>query len=450
MMLARILAIAIFLLMFAVIMTGKTERFIPALIAGFLVITVVFLGCMHSAEAVISSLNLKCFLTSEFLYAGGSSGETVTGINWSTIVFISGMMMMVAGMGETGFFRAVCAFLAKVVKYKVTYLFFIFMILSAVLSMFIDSITVILFLAAITVELAVLLKFDPVAFIIPEIFCSNLGGAATMSGDPPNIIIGTSLGYTFFDFFKNTGPIAWISLVIMMLYFYLCFRKKLKANKPDPNVSQSFMTGKINKKDFILSSTIFVVIVGLLVTHAQTHLTVAAIGIIAAVLTCLLLPKHIKSIIREFDYKTILFFIGLFVAVSGLEETGVLTIVADGIMKMSSGDPVKIILIIIWISGVCSALVDNIPFAATMVPVIKNLAASVSGMDVGVLAYSLALGCDVGGNATPIGASANVVGTSIAEKNGHKISWGQYCKYNIPATIMTLILSTILILVFIF
>ena len=284
-------------------------------------------------------------------------------------------------MGKTGFFRLICAQLAKLVKYKVSNLFFVFMALSALLSMFIDSITVILFLAAITAELSVLLKFNPVVMIIPEIFCANLGGAATMSGDPPNIIIGTSLGYSFFDFLRNTGPIAWVSVVLMMGFFYLCYHKQLKGGTQVTKISDSYLKGKVDKKGFIISSVVFALVVALLVSHAWTGLTVATIGVIAAFLTCVTIPKNVKHIIKSFDWKTILFFIGLFVVVSGLEETGVLDLVSKGIMHISNGDPVKVILIIVWVSGFCSALVDNIPFAATMVPVVKSLAAALPGAD---------------------------------------------------------------------
>ena len=184
----------------------------------------------------------------------------------------------------------------------------------------------------------------------------------------------------------------------------------------------------------------------LLVTHAQTELSVACIGVIVAVLTMIVLgltsgKKSVIEIIKGVDYKTLLFFIGLFVSVAGLERTGVLQIIADFITKVSGGSAAVIVVIILWISAITSAFVDNIPFAATMIPVIRAIAAA-EGMDIGVLAWALSLGTDLGGNATPIGASANVVGTSASAKGGYPIGWGRYCKYCVPATLIVMVVST--------
>lgn len=340
--------------------------------------------------------------------------------------------------------------LAKLVNYKTTALFIAFMIMSAVLAMFIDSITVILFLAAVTVELAQLLKFNPIPMILSEIFCANLGGSATMCGDPPNIIIGTSLGYSFGDFITNTGLIAGIALIFVIFYFYFAFRKELKKSgkntidisklpKPDEAIT--------DKKHFAISTVIFLIAVILLITHAQTHLTVAFIGLFIALVTVLASIKHAGEIIKKVDYKTLLFFIGLFVVVGGLEHTGILKIVADFIGKISGGNAMLMIAIIIWISAVASAFVDNIPFAATMIPVISSLAESVPGVNLPVLAWALSMGTDIGGSATPIGASANVVGTSVAAKEGYPVGWGTYCQKAIPATVLVLIVSTVCIFV---
>lgn len=186
--------------MFLLIILDQFERHVITLVSGALVLILVFGVCMHSPAAIWEALNLRSFFTAGFWYGAGE--ESTAGINWSTILFIAGMMIMVEGLGTAGFFRWLCLSLAKLVHYHVVPLLICFMCLSAVLSMFIDSITVVLFLATVTLELAQTMKFDPVPMILSEIFCANLGGAATMCGDPPNIIIGTSLGYTFFDFIE--------------------------------------------------------------------------------------------------------------------------------------------------------------------------------------------------------------------------------------------------------
>jgi Na+/H+ antiporter NhaD/arsenite permease-like protein len=437
--LSQILASVIFLVMFITIIIGKVHRYIPALIGAALTVVIVFLVTMQEPGAILSTLNLQQLGQFKFWIPGQEHIES-HGVNWQTIIFIGGMMTMVEGLGAVGFFRWLCLYVAKLVNYQVVPILVVFMVLSGFLSMFIDSITVLLFLASVTIELARLLKFDPVPIIIAEIFAANCGGSATMCGDPPNIIIGTSLGYTFFDFIVNTGPIAWIGMLTTLGFFYFCFRKTLTSSQQGnsdglpaqyPEPSEAI----INPRLFKIEAAIFMLVVVLLVTHAQTGLSVAIIGVIAAALTLLAATKGAGHVIKGVDWRTLLFFIGLFICVGGLEETGVLQMLAEFIGNASGGNIVLVIPIILWISAFASAIVDNIPFAATMVPVIKGLSQT-AGLNLHTMAWTLALGTDIGGNATPIGASANVVGTAVAEKEGYPISWGRFCKYALPAMIM--------------
>lgn len=275
-----------------------------------------------------------------------------------------------------------------------------------------------------------------------------------MCGDPPNIIIGTAFGYSFSSFLTNTGLIAVVCLVVIVFYFYLVFHKELAtlegqavdiATMPEPK------SAILDKKGFIVSSVIFFIAVVLLVTHAMTGLTVATIGVGIAVITIITTAmiaggKGVKEIMSRVDYSTLLFFIGLFIVVGGLEQTGILVLIANGIEVVSGGNFYIMIAIIIWVSGVASAFIDNIPFAATMVPVISSLAAT-AGIPLETLAWALAMGTDIGGSATPIGASANVVGTAAAAKAGHPIGWGTYCKKAAPATIIVLAMSMLMIFV---
>lgn len=443
-MVAQILAVAIFVIMFALIIIDKIPRHWITLGCGLATIVVVFGICMKSPSAIMETLNIKSIFTAEFWHTSGQGSESSSGINWATIIFIAGMMVMVEGMAKAGFFRWLCLTIAKAVKYKVMPILVTFMIMSAVLSMFIDSITVILFLAAVTVELSQLLKFNPVPMVLAEIFCANLGGSATMCGDPPNIIIGTALGYSFADFLTNTGLIAGIALVFVIIFFFFAFKRELTANageKIDPSAYPNPADAIENKKDFIVSTIIFLIAVIMLVTHAQSGLTVAFIGVFIAAITLITSYKHIGTILKKVDYKTLLFFVGLFVVVGGLEQTGILEKIASFIEKICDGNIIAMVFIIMWISAIASAFVDNIPFAATMVPVIKSLAATTTGTDLSVLAYALSIGTDIGGSATPIGASANVVGTSVVSKAGHPVGWGKYCKTAIPATAIVLLIA---------
>lgn len=454
-MLGQITAAAIFVIMFALIVSEKTERHIATLACGAATLLLVFGLCLRSWNAIVETINLTSMFQVDFWYHAGSAGEISAGINWSTIIFVAGMMIMVEGMSSVGFFRWLCMAIAKMVRYRPMPILVAFMLVSGILSMFIDSITVILFLAAVTVELAEVVNFSPVPVIMAEIFCANLGGSATMCGDPPNIIIGTSLGYTFMDFLTNTGVVAGISLIVVILYFSLCMRNELSQDTASRSCLRlgTAAAGAIaygsdhpaviitDRRGFIINAAIFALAVVLLITHASTGLTVALIGVIIAFLTLIASGKKAPEILKKIDRKTLLFFIGLFIVVGGLEQTGVLELIASFIEKLSHGNNLLIVIIIIWISGIASAFVDNIPFAATMIPVISSLSAA-SGMALPVLAWSLAIGTDIGGSATPIGASANIVGISIASGHGFRISWGRYCRLMVPASLLVLLIST--------
>ncbi len=446
-MIAQILASIIFIAMFIFIVTEIVERHVVSLICAGLTLVLVFGFGMHSMSAVMETINVHSIFTPAFWYHTGEAAEAASGINWETIIFIFGMMVMVEGMAKVGFFRWLCMQIAKLVHYKVISIFVTFMILSSILAMFIDSITVILFLAAVTIELSQLLKFNPIPMILAEIFCANLGGSATMCGDPPNIIIGTSLGYSFSDFITNTGLIAGISVIAIIIYFYFIFKKDLIANNGESVDISSLPTPAsaiTDKKGFIVNSLIFCVTIILLVTHAQTGLTVSAIGTMVAVVTLIAAGKNALELLKKVDYKTIFFFVGLFVVIGGLEQTGILEIMAGFIGKISGGNVMVMIAIILWLSAIASAFVDNIPFATTMIPIIKSLSAT-CGVDLSVLAWTLAMGTDIGGSATPIGASANVVGIATAAREGYIIRWGLYCKKMVPATLMVILISMLVI-----
>lgn len=266
-----------------------------------------------------------------------------------------------------------------------------------------------------------------------------------MCGDPPNIIIGTSLGYSFGQFITNTGLIVAISFVVILVYFFLVFRKDLvQKGSVDISALPSPESAITDKKGFVISCLIFGATIVLLVTHAQTGLTVSTIGVLVAVVTLITSWKHAGKLLKKVDYKTLLFFIGLFVVIGGLEQTGILEIMAGFIGKISGGNVMTMVAIIIWLSAIASAFVDNIPFATTMIPIIKSLSVAY-GVDLSVLAWTLAMGTDIGGSATPIGASANVVGIATASREGYVIKWGTYCKKMVPATLIVVFISMVVI-----
>ena len=449
---AQITSIAIFILMFAAILSERFERHVVTLTCGAMMLIIVVGMMLKDYEGLWNIMAFDEFVNPNFWYQKASL-EQSSGVNWATIIFITGMMIMVEFMAEAGFFRWLCLTIAKALKYKVIPLFIAFMVMSSLLAMFIDSITVIMFLAAVTVELARLLRFDPIPMIISEIFCANLGGSATMCGDPPNIIIGTSLRFGFSDFIMNTGPIALVSLIASLALFYAGYHtrllRKMKSHKihadkeivyPEPEEAIK------SKKYFTASCVIFLIAVVLLVSHEYTHLTVATIGTFIGLVSYIASGKKRKELAKRIDFNTVLFFIGLFMVVGGLENAGVLKLIADGIAALSSGHALITVVLVLAISAFASAFVDNIPFAATMIPIIKTLS-QVEGLQLSTLAWALSIGTDIGGSATPIGASANVVLTGIAGRKGYPITFIDFLKIGAPMMLLSIVLATIYLLV---
>jgi Na+/H+ antiporter NhaD/arsenite permease-like protein len=446
--LSQILVIAIFMGVLISIILGRLRRYVSALIGAALIFIVVFTIVLKSPGMALGVLNIGQIGHFSF-WIPGQERIVSHGVNWQTIIFIAGMMTMVEGLGAVGFFRWLCLYLARMVHYRVVPILIVFMLLSGFLAMFVDSITVLLFLTSVTIELARLLKFDPIPVIIAEVFAANTGGSATMAGDPPNIIIGTSLGYHFADFAVNTGLIAWAGMAVALGFFYFRFRKVLTAQQSNPgdppNQYPAPREAIVNPRLFKIQAGIFILVVALLVTHAQSGLSVAMVGCIGAAATLLATGRGALHIIRRVDWQTLLFLIGLFICVGGLEEAGVLSMFAGYIGDISRGNIQLAIPLILWVSAFISAVVDNIPFAAAMVPVITHLSQATS-LKLPSLAWALALGTDIGGNATPIGASANVVATAIAKRHGYRIRWGRFLRYALPAMIIVVALCHLILI----
>ena len=446
-MLSQILAIAIAVVMFILVLWGKYPRHLVTLSAGGLMIVLVFLLSMGSPAAVWEALSVNSFLKFEFWFSHIGITEFNTGVNWSTILFLSGMMIMVEEMSDAGFFDWISLWLAQKVRFRPVPLLVCFMVLSALLSMFVDSITVILFMVVATIRLAHFLKFDPVPLVLAEIFSANLGGAATMSGDPPNIILGTSLGLGFWDFIQNNGVICLAGFAVVLVYFVLVFRTKMGTGigEAAPELMGLNPRDAIpNREKFRESVLIFVGVILLIVTHTATGLTMPTIGVMAAAVT-LACTKYPRELLKLVDWKTIGFIIGLFLVVSGLEQTHVLDGLAYILAGLSGGDHTWMVVVLIWFTALCSAFVDNIPMATIMVPVILSLSSGLD-MDLNTLAWTMSKGTDIGGIATPIGASANVAGVTIAAREGHAISWRRYCKYIMPAALLVLVMSMVMLL----
>ena len=378
--------------------------------------------------------------------------------NWETILFIFGMMAIIETMSLSGFFRWLGLHSARWVKLDPLKLFILFPFVAGFLSAFVDSITVMLFMSALTIEVAAHIKINPLPLILSEICAANIGGASTMVGDPPNVILGTYFQLSFMDFVRNTGLIAWIGFIINTAFFTWFFRHEILAARArllkDPKRLQKEVdalnpAAAIEDKRLFASgliSLVFVVVA--LVTHQVTHLSVATVAIMGAVFAFLTGGKKMGDVVQKIDYATIVFFAGLFIIVGAMEHVGLLTMVAYKVRELSGGNFAIAISIILWVSAFGSSIVDNVPFAATMAPILSHLG-ELPGFTLKPLIWSAALGTDIGGNGTPIGASANVVAIATYERlTKKKVGWGYYCRVSYPAMMIVVLGCNLLLYLF--
>jgi Na+/H+ antiporter NhaD/arsenite permease-like protein len=378
--------------------------------------------------------------------------------NFETILFIFGMMVIIETLALSGFFRWLGLHSAQWVKLDPLALFVLFPLLAGFLSAFVDSITVMLFMSTLTLEVAAIIGINPLPLLLSEICAANIGGASTMVGDPPNVILGTYFNLSFMDFVKNTGAIAWIGFVVNTGFFILFFRKEIfpaRARlRADPRRLE-MQAESLDPKRAIQDKRLFAVgliaityVVAALVTHHITHVSVATCAVTGALIALILGGKHSAKVLQKIDYPTIAFFAGLFIIVGAMEHVGLLTMVATAVKDLSGGNFFIALSIILWVSAVGSSIVDNVPFAATMAPILKHMS-GVPGFQLLPLVWSAALGTDIGGNGTPIGASANVVAVANYERmTEKKVSWGYYCKAAYPAMMLVVLVCNLLMYLF--
>jgi Na+/H+ antiporter NhaD/arsenite permease-like protein len=369
-------------------------------------------------------------------------------VQWEVIALIFGMFVIVDALRHAGFFDWMVHYIERLSRGKPLHLFLLFSVLSAVLAAFMDSVTVLIFMASLTITACKKFNLNPVPFIIGEILSANCGGAATMVGDPPNVIIGTALGYSFVDVVLIMAPIAIVAFAVNLVLMRYAFRKELRGQG---DISPPSAAPHEDVKDWRLlwiSLCIFVFTVTLLVLHSTLNITIAMVGISGACLVLLLGGPKTQEVVQQLDWRTLLFFVGLFVIVGGVESTGVLTALGEAIGTAGGGNLMLTLTILLWTTALLSMLVDNIPYAMAMVPVIRALSLT-HGYPTDDVARTVMIGCDVGGNALPIGASANIVGLAVAEKHGIHVSWKDFCKIALPATLVVVAAVNVIILVYV-
>lgn len=380
--------------------------------------------------------------------------EAIGFVNWETIGLLFGMFCIVAALSESGFFAFLALVAARRLDYNPVRILVVFPVVTGVLACFMDSITVMLFFASLTFELARLLKVDPVPLVVAEVCLANTGGSATLVGDPPNVILGTMLGYNFNDFATHTGPIALAAGAASVLYFYLQFRGRMR---PGGQVDRAELerlepAQAITDRQLMcyglaaFALAIVFLIVHPFVEHAGIPLTVPLAALLPAFGMLVLGGRRTEGVLHKVEYEVLLFFMGLFIVVGGLEKTGVIRFLAEGVARTFEGNPIGLLAALVWGSGLTSGVVDNVPFALTMAYVIKEIAATSGTLALSMMVWAVALGTDVGGNFTPIGASANVVAYHSMEKKGVTIGWLRWMRLALPCTAVALLVSTLMLI----
>jgi Na+/H+ antiporter NhaD/arsenite permease-like protein len=417
----EILATAVFVVTYVLIATERVHR-VAAALGGAAAMVVI--GVVDADSAFFSE---------------------ATGIDWNVIFLLLGMMILVGVLRQTGLFEYLSIWSAKKAGGRPFRIMVTFIVITAVASALLDNVTTVLLIAPVTVLLCERLELDPVPFLIAEVLASNIGGTATLIGDPPNIIIASRARLSFNDFLINLAPLVVVLVAVLIVLCRVMFRSALTFHPERvAEIMEMDERGAIRDRTLLWQS---VAVLGLtmvaFVLHTTLHLQPSIVALLGAGLLVFVSRVKIDVALREVEWPTLVFFMGLFVVVGGLIEAGVIDRLADAAGNATGGNLLGGSMLLLGVSGVLSGLVDNIPYVATMSPVVEELVTTArpGGADPAVLWWSLALGSDLGGNATAVGASANVVVLGIAERSGHRISFWRFTRYGLIVTVLTIGLS---------
>jgi len=411
----QIAAIAIFVGVMALIISEKVHRALAALLGA----------------AIVMATGIVPFESS------------IEHIDFNTLGVLVGMMLFVGVMRRSGIFEFIAIKAAKLSKGDPWRIMVVLVVITAVLSAFLDNVTTVLLIGPMTFMICKELRLNPVPFFITQIIASNIGGTATLIGDPPNIMISSEAGLNFLDFITVDGPIVVVILVVTIILFRFMYGRKMK-------VAQEFRDNimKLDEKKVILSKSLFyksIVMMALLVVafmiHGALHIESSVIALSAAAIMILIGRQDVEETIASVEWTTIGFFCGLFIVVGGLVETGVIGIFANWLGGLAHGQELIALLAILIASAVLSAILDNIPFVATMIPVL--LAMQGMNIDVVPLWWALSLGACLGGNGTLIGASANVVLSGISNREGYPLTFINYLKVGLPMMLVSLVIAAV-------
>lgn len=416
---AELLAGGIFIVIYALIVTERIHRTLAALLGAVLVMG---LGLITQHEAF--------------------SPEVV---DFNVIFLLAGMMIIANILGKTGIFQWLAVEAVRRAEGRPYRLLVLISLITAIVSAFLDNVTTVVLLTPVTFFIAQRLGMSPTPFLISEILASNIGGTSTLIGDPPNIIVGSRMGKDFGDFLINTGPVAVVALVAYLLFARWLFRAELGAARTalEPDDIARLVEEERRIEDPHLMrlglGVLGATIVGFLLAR-PLGLEGATIALAGAVILVILAKEDVHEVLRNVEWPTLLFFVGLFILVGAVVKTGLISDLAKQALAVTGGRTDLAALLVLWMSGILSAVVDNIPYTITMVPLVQELGQHV---DVEPLIWALVIGADFGGNATIVGASANVVVSSMSEARGHPITFRGYLRYGVPATFLTMIVATL-------
>ena len=408
------LAGGVFLITYALIVTERIHRTIAALLGG---VAIILIGVLEQDQAFQS-------------------------IDWNVIFLLAGMMMIASILSETGLFQWIAVKSVQFGKGNPFRIMIVLVFVTAVTSALLDNVTIVILMAPVTLFIAASLNVSPIPFLIAIILASNIGGAATLVGDPPNILIGSAAGIDFVTFAANLTPIALIVLIVFMGIAWILFRRDLKDVASNASNLEAMDTSELITNRPLLRKSLIVmagVILGFLF-HGVLHLQPATIALAGATILMLWGRIDIEHVLNEIEWTTLFFFIGLFILVEALVTVGIIESVAQAALRLTGGNLQMTSMLLLWLSAVASGFVDNIPYTATMIPVVENLG---KAMPIGPLWWSLSLGACLGGNATLVGSAANVVVANLSEKSGHPISFGLFLRYGVIVTIISIALASV-------
>ncbi len=415
----KIIAVAVFLIVILLIISERVHRTAAAM-AGAMVL--ILTGVM-------------------------SADKALSYIDFNTIGVLVGMMIFVAIVRRSGMFEYIAVRAAKAVHGDPWKIMVAFTLITAVLSAILDNVTTVLLVGPMSIAIARMLKIDPVPFLMGQILASNVGGTATLIGDPPNIMIGSAAHLSFMDFLENTGFAVLFILAVLILLMKIVYEKKIEMGTVDTSAIEKLDPSKSITNRALMRKGIIVlicVIVGFMF-HDKLGIESSVIALTAAAVILIIGREDVNEAIQDVEWTTILFFMSLFVVVGGLTETGIIKELASKIINATDGHPMVTMLVLLWASALLSSILDNIPFVATLIPLI--LAMQADGMDVTSFWWAISLGACLGGNGTMIGASANVVLSDISTKHGYPITFKSYLKVGMPFMLLSIVISTVFLVV---